>query len=84
MSAISEHASLPGSFCSGSLLINPPRISSGVGTSRFSFIKVGLVSGHSCSLKRLSARSSVSFTELSKAVTSAVWIFGQISVNSFL
>ena len=26
MSAISEHASLPGSFCSGILLINLPRI----------------------------------------------------------
>ena len=84
MSAISEHASLPGSFFSGILLIKPPRISSEVGTSHFSFIKVGFASGHSCSLKRLSAQSSVSFTELSKAVTSAVWIFGQISVNAFL
>ena len=72
MSPISEHASLPGSFCSGILLINPPRISSEVGTSRFSFIKVGLGSGHNCSLKRLSARSSVSVTELSKVVTLAV------------
>ena len=84
MSAISEHASLPGNFCSGILLIKPPRISSEVGTSRFSFIKVGLVSGHSCSLKRLSAWSSVSFTELSKTVTSAAWIFSQISVNASL
>ena len=79
MSAISEHASLPGNFCSGILLIKPPRISSEVGTSHFSFIKVGLVSGHSCSLKRLSARSSVSFTELSKTVTSAAWIVIRVS-----
>ena len=85
MSAISEHASLPGNFCSGILLIKLPRILSEVGTSRFSFSKVGLaLSGHSCSLKCLSLWSSVSFTELSKTVTSAAWIFGRISVNASL
>ena len=85
MSAISEHASLPGNFCSGILLIKLPRILSEVGTLHFSFSKVGLaLSGHSCSLKRLSLWSSVSFTELSKTVTSAAWIFSQISANASL
>ena len=85
MSAISEHASLLGSFCSGILLIKLPRILSEVGTSHFSFCTVGLaLSGHSCSLKRLSAWSSVSFIELSKTEMSAAWIFGQISVNASL
>ena len=85
MSAISEHASLPGNFCSGILLIKLPRILSEVGTSHFSFSKVGLaLSGHSCSLKRLSSWSSVSFIELSKTVMSAAWIFGQISANASL
>ena len=85
MSAISEHTSLPGNFCSGILLTKLPRILSEVGTSCFSFSKVGLaLSGHNCSLKHLSSWSSVSFIELSKTVTSAAWIFGHISANASL
>ena len=82
---ISLHVSLSGDFWSGSLFTMEPRMFSNAGTGQFSLIRAGLeLSEDIISVMRQSLFNSLSLTDCSTFLTSAVSIFGQMWAKAVL